>query len=59
MVAPIHKGDQVGKVKVMKGDQVVEEVNLVAAEDVPPAGFFKRLWHAIVLAFRHFLDVLF
>jgi len=44
---------------VMKGDQVVEEVNLVAAEDVPPAGFFKRLWHAIVLAFRHFLDVLF
>jgi D-alanyl-D-alanine carboxypeptidase (penicillin-binding protein 5/6) len=59
VVAPIHKGDQVGKVKVMKGDQVVEEVNLVAAEDVPPAGFFKRLWHAIVLAFRHFLDVLF
>jgi serine-type D-Ala-D-Ala carboxypeptidase (penicillin-binding protein 5/6) len=59
VVAPVHKGDAVGKVKVLKGDQVVEEVDLVAANDIGPAGFFKRLWHTIVLAFRHFLDVLF
>jgi D-alanyl-D-alanine carboxypeptidase (penicillin-binding protein 5/6) len=59
VVAPIHKGDAVGTVKVMKGGEVVEEVQLVAADDVAPAGFFKRLWHAIVLAFHHFLDVLF
>jgi len=59
VVAPIHKGDAVGKVKVLKAGEVVGEVNLVAADDVAPAGFFKRLWHAIVMAFRHFLDVLF
>lgn len=59
VVAPIHKGDAVGKVKVLKAGQVVEEVDLVAADDVGPAGFFKRLWHSIILAFRHVLDVLF
>jgi len=59
VVAPIHKGDAVGMVKVLKAGEVVKEVQLVAADDVTPAGFFKRLWHAIVLAFRHILDVLF
>jgi len=59
VVAPVSRGQTLGTAKVLLGDEVVREVPLVAARDVEPAGFFKRLWHAIVLAFRHLLDVLF
>jgi D-alanyl-D-alanine carboxypeptidase (penicillin-binding protein 5/6) len=59
VVAPVHAGQALGTAKVLLGEDVVREVDLVAARDVGPAGFFKRLWHTIVLAFRHLLDVLF
>jgi D-alanyl-D-alanine carboxypeptidase (penicillin-binding protein 5/6) len=59
ITAPVKQGQQVGVAKVSLGDEVVREVPLVAAQDVPQGGFFKRLWHTIVLAFRHLLDVLF
>lgn len=59
VVAPVRQGQEVGMARVLLGDEVVREVPLVAARDVEPGGFFKRLWHAIVLAFRHLLDVLF
>jgi len=59
VTAPITRGQQVGVARVKLGDEVVREVPLVAAEDVPQGGFFKRLWDSIVLAFRHLLDVLF
>jgi D-alanyl-D-alanine carboxypeptidase (penicillin-binding protein 5/6) len=59
VTAPVARGQQVGVARVMMGDEVLREVPLVAAEDVPQGGFFKRLWHTIVLAFRHLLDALF
>jgi D-alanyl-D-alanine carboxypeptidase (penicillin-binding protein 5/6) len=59
VVAPVQAGQALGTARVLLGEDVVREVDLVAARDVAPAGFFKRLWHAIVLAFRHLLDVLF
>jgi len=59
VIAPVQAGQQLGTAKVLLGDQVVHEVPLVAAHDMPEGGFFKRLWDAIVLAFRHLLDALF
>jgi len=59
VTAPITRGQQVGVARVKLGDELVREVPLVAAEDVPQGGFFKRLWDSIVLAFRHLLDALF
>jgi D-alanyl-D-alanine carboxypeptidase (penicillin-binding protein 5/6) len=49
--APIAKGQQVGKVKVMLDGELVREVPLVAMDDIPEAGFLKRIWHAIMLFF--------
>jgi len=48
-VAPLAKGQAVGVLKVMAGDQVVSEVPLVALEAVPQAGVLGRAWDAIRL----------
>jgi len=49
LVAPFTKGQDVGKLKVMVGDQTVREVALVALDDVPQAGIFGRAWDAMRL----------
>ena len=49
LVAPFTKGQTVGTVKVMAGDQIVTERPLVALEDVPQAGIVGRAWDAIRL----------
>jgi len=49
LVAPIKKGQQVGTLKVLAGDQVLREVPLVALEGVDEAGVFGRAWDAIRL----------
>ncbi len=49
LVAPLAKGQSVGLLKVMAGDQVVSEVPLVALEAVPQAGVLGRAWDAIRL----------
>jgi D-alanyl-D-alanine carboxypeptidase (penicillin-binding protein 5/6) len=49
LVAPFTKGQTVGTVKVMAGDQLVTERPLVALEDVPQAGVIGRAWDAIRL----------
>ena len=49
LVAPFTKGQEIGKLKITVGDQVVREVPLVALEDVPQAGLFGRAWDAIRL----------
>ena len=49
LVAPFTKGQDVGKLKVMVGDQTVREVVLVALDDVPQAGIFGRAWDAMRL----------
>ena len=49
LVAPIAKGQAVGKVRVMLDGKLLAEAPLVALEDVPEAGFFKRLWHELLM----------
>ena len=49
LVAPIQKGQQVGTLKVLVGDQLLREVPLVALRPVEQAGIFGRAWDAIRL----------
>jgi len=49
LVAPIQKGQQVGTLKILAGDQVLREVPLVALQSVEQAGIFGRAWDAIRL----------
>lgn len=49
--APIVKGDVYGKVNILLNGELVEEVPLVALEDIQPAGLLKRIWHTIMLFF--------
>lgn len=49
LVAPFTKGQQVGTLKILAGDQLLREVPLVALEGVEQAGIFGRAWDAIRL----------
>ena len=49
LVAPIQRGDPVGSLVVTLDGDVVHEQPLQALVDVPEAGFFARLWDALVL----------
>lgn len=49
VIAPVEKGQVLGEVISVLGDQEVGRVNLVAREAVAPGGFFKRLWDSIRL----------
>jgi D-alanyl-D-alanine carboxypeptidase (penicillin-binding protein 5/6) len=49
LVAPIAKGQEIGTVKVMLDGKVVAQRPLVALEAVEEAGFFKRLWHELLM----------
>ena len=49
LVAPIDAGQQIGTVKVMLDGAVVAQAPLVAREAVEQAGFFKRLWHSLLM----------
>ena len=49
LVAPIRKGQQVGTLKILAGDQLLRDVPLVALEEVEQAGIFGRAWDAIRL----------
>ena len=49
LVAPIAKGQAIGTVKVMLDGEVVAQRPLVALQAVESAGFFKSLWHALLM----------
>ncbi len=49
LVAPIQKGQQVGTLKILSGDQLLREVPLVALQQVDQASIFGRAWDAIRL----------
>ena len=49
IVAPIEKGQQIGTVRVTLDGEVIAERPLVALEAVEEAGFFKRLWHELLM----------
>lgn len=48
-MAPYTKGQAVGTLKVVLGEQTLAEVPLVALEGVEQAGFLGRAWDAIRL----------
>jgi len=45
LVAPIKKGQVIGKLRVSLDGKVIAERPLVALNEVPEGNFFKRLWH--------------
>jgi D-alanyl-D-alanine carboxypeptidase (penicillin-binding protein 5/6) len=49
LVAPFQKGQHVGSLKILAGDQLLREVPLVALEPVEQAGIFGRAWDAVRL----------
>ena len=49
LVAPITKGQQIGTAKVMMDGKLVAQAPLIALEAVEEAGFFKRLWHELLM----------
>ena len=52
LVAPFSKGQQVGTLKVMSGDQPLVDVPLLVLETVDQAGVLGRAWDAIRLWIR-------
>ncbi len=49
VLAPLQKGQEVGTMKLSLDGKPLGEYPVVALEDVPMAGFFGRLWDALVL----------
>jgi len=49
LIAPLHKGQQIGTLKISSGDQLVHERPLVALASVEQAGIFSRAWDAMRL----------
>nr|WP_227871405.1 D-alanyl-D-alanine carboxypeptidase family protein [Novimethylophilus kurashikiensis] len=52
LIAPVAKGQVVGKIQFTLDGKVIEERNLVAAKEVPVAGIFGRLWDTLKLKFH-------
>ena len=52
LIAPFKKGQQVGTLRVTLDGQPLESAPLVALDDAPQGGFFKRLWDSILLWFH-------
>jgi D-alanyl-D-alanine carboxypeptidase (penicillin-binding protein 5/6) len=51
-VAPVHAGDKLGTVKVMRNDEVIAQQDLVALESVERGGLFKRLFDEIAMMIK-------
>ena len=49
LVAPIAKGQKIGMVKVTLDGKVIAQSPLVALNAVEEGGFFKRLWHELLM----------
>ncbi len=49
LVAPITKGQAVGNVRISLDGKVVAQAPLVAIDGVEQGGFFKRLWHELLM----------
>ena len=52
LVAPIAKGQQVGTLKILAGEQTLGEVPLLALEGVEQSGILGRAWDSIRLWIR-------
>lgn len=49
--APLEKGEELGRAKVVYEGQQLADIPVVVAESIPEAGLFTRLWDAIMLFF--------
>jgi D-alanyl-D-alanine carboxypeptidase (penicillin-binding protein 5/6) len=49
LLAPIKKGQVIGKLRVSLDNKVIAERPLVALQAVEEANFFKRLWHEFLI----------
>ena len=49
LVAPIRKGQAIGKLRITLDGKVMAERPLIALEAVPEANYFKRLWHDFLM----------
>jgi D-alanyl-D-alanine carboxypeptidase (penicillin-binding protein 5/6) len=47
ITAPVTRGTPFGNITVTMGDKTLVNTPLVALQDVPRAGFFKRLWDTL------------
>jgi len=54
--APIKAGQELGKLTIRLNDEQLVDVPLVALQAVDEAGFFARIWDALVLFFMSFLS---
>lgn len=52
VLAPIEKGQILGKLKMMKGNEVVAEKDVFALNGVAEGSWFSRIWDSIVLWFK-------
>lgn len=52
LIAPIAKGQQVGMLKVVLGEQIITQVPLLALDEVEQAGVVGRAWDALRLWIR-------
>ncbi len=52
VLAPIEKGQVLGKLKVMKDGKVIAEKDVVALTGVEEGSWLRRMWDAIVLWFK-------
>jgi D-alanyl-D-alanine carboxypeptidase (penicillin-binding protein 5/6) len=60
LFAPIKSGQNIGEAVIATQEKVFKTVPLVAVQDVPPAGFFKQVFHsAALIAKDHGLGILF
>ena len=51
LMAPIAKGDVIGKVEVKLDEKVVHSADLIALDAVDEGGIFRRMWDSIRLFF--------
>ncbi|MBY6275853.1 D-alanyl-D-alanine carboxypeptidase family protein [Symbiobacterium thermophilum] len=56
VTAPVAKGQKLGEVIFAADGQEVARLDLVAAEDVPQGGFFKRIWDSLKLWIHGFFN---
>lgn len=52
LIGPLQAGQEVGSVSVTLADEEVAQVPLVSIGDHAGAGFFRRVWHDILLLFE-------
>lgn len=49
VIAPVEKGTKLGTLTYTAGGKTVFKTDLVAADEVEPGGFFKRIWDSLRL----------